>query len=292
MAKELNGLPPLKITLDQALTGLAEFIDQGNELMEVEAGAKFDIRRLDSAFRLWKEKVSIYLGGIFDDNAVKTEFDLASVLVRKLEFSDTYVRWDQETLRGTVLNSTERLLSIQNRLQLRIGTGAKKGDSFPPSPLPNTSQNRSKSRDVFVVHGHDESAKESTARLLEKAGLNAIILHERPDEGKTIIEKLEKHGDVAFAVVLLTPDDVGSCASGNPDLLRPRARQNVVLELGYFIGSLGRANVRALYKGDIEPPSDVSGVLYIPIDSSGAWRIRLLKEIKAAGVPVDIEAAI
>ena len=115
---------------------------------------------------------------------------------------------------------------------------------------------------VFLVHGRDESAREGTARFLEKLGLEAIILHEQPNAGRTIIEKVETFAGVAFAVVLLTPDDVGGIAS-NPPALNPRARQNVILELGYFIGRLGRAHVAALLKGDVEKPSDYDGVVYI-----------------------------
>jgi predicted nucleotide-binding protein len=98
--------------------------------------------------------------------------------------------------------------------------------------------------------------KESVARFLEKLDLRPIILHEQPNKGRTVIEKFEAHSDVGFAVVLLTPDDVGGLAS-SPDKLSRRARQNVILELGYFIGKLGRAKVCALYKEGVEIPSDI-----------------------------------
>lgn len=58
------------------------------------------------------------------------------------------------------------------------------------------------SKKVFIVHGHDNEAKLDVARTLEKAGFEAIILHEQHDNGLTIIQKIEKHTDVAFAVVL------------------------------------------------------------------------------------------
>lgn len=95
------------------------------------------------------------------------------------------------------------------------------------------------SNNVFIVHGHDEQTKESSARFVENLGLNAVILHEQPSEGKTIIEKLEKHTDAACAVILFTPDDVGS-SSSSPEDLQPRARQNVLVELGYMAAKLGR----------------------------------------------------
>jgi predicted nucleotide-binding protein len=141
------------------------------------------------------------------------------------------------------------------------------------------------SQDVFVVHGHDEAAKESVARFIEHLGLKPIILHEQPNAGQTIIEKFEKHADVAFAVVLLTPDDVGASME-SPTVLTPRARQNVVLELGFFFGKLGRSRVCALLKGGVERPSDIDGLLYVPMDDAGAWRAILTREIRAAGLTI------
>lgn len=144
----------------------------------------------------------------------------------------------------------------------------------------------SNSRKVFVVHGHDEGMKSSVARFLEKLDLHPIILHEQPNGGKTIIEKFEANADVAFAVVLISPDDEGN-EKGKRDKLQSRARQNVILELGYFIGRLGRAHVCALQSGDIETPTDVLGVLYVPYDLNGGWKIQLVKEIRAAGISLE-----
>jgi predicted nucleotide-binding protein len=144
---------------------------------------------------------------------------------------------------------------------------------------------------VFLVHGHDESAKESTARFLEKLSLEAIILHEQPNAGRTIIEKVERYAEVAFAVVLLTPDDIGGKQESEP-VLKPRARQNVILELGYFLGRLDRTHVAALIKGDVEKPSDYDGVAYIPMDQAGAWKFELARELKAAGLNVDLNDVI
>ena len=144
---------------------------------------------------------------------------------------------------------------------------------------------------VFVIHGHEESARETAARFLEKVGLEAVVLHEQPNRGRTIIEKFEDHSDVKFAVVLLTPDDVGEARDRKADL-RPRARQNVVFEFGYFVGKLGRGRVCALAKGDIERPSDLDGLLYVPLDDSDGWRMRLLRELKVAGFNVDANRAL
>ena len=139
---------------------------------------------------------------------------------------------------------------------------------------------------VFVVHGHDESARETVARFLERLELQPVILHEQPNQGRTIIEKFEDHADVGFAVVLLTPDDMGGPRGGKPQS-KPRARQNVILELGFFLGKLGRQGVSSLVKGDVETPSDYDGVVYIDLDDAGSWKMKLVQELKAAGFDID-----
>ena len=147
-------------------------------------------------------------------------------------------------------------------------------------------------RAIFLVHGHDGEAKETVARFLEKLELEPIILHEQPNQGRTLIEKFETSSrGVAFAVVLLTPDDLGGAAHASPDL-RPRARQNVILELGYFMGRLGRTRVCALYKGGVELPSDFQGVVYIEFDSAGAWKTKLAQEFIEAKLPIKLEGLI
>ena len=145
--------------------------------------------------------------------------------------------------------------------------------------------------EVFVIHGRDEGAKQTVARFLERLSLKPVILHEQPNEGRTIIEKFEDHAHVGFAVVLLTPDDVGSLKEEKTNL-KSRARQNVIFEFGYFIGKLGRKRVCALVKGDVEKPSDYDGVLYIPLDDSDGWKMRLIRELKTAGFEVDANKAI
>jgi predicted nucleotide-binding protein len=140
--------------------------------------------------------------------------------------------------------------------------------------------------EIFVVHGHDEGAQQSLARFLEKLGLTAVILSEQANRGQTIIEKFKEHADrVAFAVVLLTPDDVGG-KQGGP--MRPRARQNVILELGYFLAKLGSGRTCSLVKPGVENPSDYDGVLYIAMDDAGGWKLQLAREMKTAGLPVDL----
>jgi predicted nucleotide-binding protein len=137
------------------------------------------------------------------------------------------------------------------------------------------------SDEIFIVHGRDSPAKIEVARLIQKAGLTDVILHEQPNQGRTIIEKFEAHGGAAgFAVIVATADDVGGL---DPDHLQPRARQNVIGEMFWFAGRLGRNRVCVLVKGKIEMPSDFAGIGYTEMDDRGAWKAELLRELKAAG---------
>jgi predicted nucleotide-binding protein len=144
---------------------------------------------------------------------------------------------------------------------------------------------------VFLVHGHEEAMIHETARFLERLGLNVIVLREQPNQGRTIIEKFMDYSDVGFAVVLLAGDDRGGTSSTPYEQQKPRARQNVILELGFFLGRLGRKHVCALYQQGVEIPSDYQGVLFLPIDDGGAWRFALAREIRAAGMEIDLNKA-
>ena len=142
------------------------------------------------------------------------------------------------------------------------------------------------SNEIFIVHGHDELAKMELARFIEKIGLKAIILHEQANGGNTIIEKIEEYANtIGFAIILYTACDKGK--SKKEDDLKDRARQNVVFEHGYFVGKLGRNRVIALNKENIETPSDIDGVLYIPMDSNEGWKTKILQELGKAGYNID-----
>jgi len=137
------------------------------------------------------------------------------------------------------------------------------------------------------------AATKAVARVIGKLGLKPIILHEQASEGRTLIEKFEDHAEVGFAVVLLTGDDRGGRIriDADPATYQPRARQNVVLELGYFLGKLKRQRVCVLYEEGVEMPSDYNGVVYVPLDPGGAWRLRLAKEIKVVKPGIDLNLA-
>jgi predicted nucleotide-binding protein len=142
---------------------------------------------------------------------------------------------------------------------------------------------------VFIVHGHNNEIKETLARTLEQWELKPIILHERADKGKTIIEKFEDNAsDVNFAIILLTADDEGKAKK--EDNYKYRARQNVIFEMGYFIGKLGRERVILLLENGVEKPSDLDGIVYKPIHDD--WKYRLFTELKAAGCNINAEKLI
>ena len=136
---------------------------------------------------------------------------------------------------------------------------------------------------VFVAHGRDTGAKDTVVRFLNGLQLDPIVLQELPGRGRTITEKFEDHASEAgFAIVLFTPDDMGSLAreGSGPE---PRARQNVIFELGFFVGKLGRNKVSVLYKGEVKLPSDYVGVEYIPFDDAEGWKLKLIGELQSAG---------
>jgi predicted nucleotide-binding protein len=181
----------------------------------------------------------------------------------------------------TQLTRLEGLVELlETELQLR-------GSSAITRPEPAATGHR-----LFLVHGHDQAVLQEVARFLERLDQDIIILREQPNKGRTIIEKFEDYSDVGFAVILLTSDDRGGSASATLEEQRPRARQNVILELGYFLGRLGRSRVCALYREGVEIPSDYSGVLYLKLDPEGGWRLQLAKELRAAGLPVDMNKAL
>jgi len=249
-----------------------QLVSRGRRLLR-----QHDPTRADSKFHHWDAAVARWLDENLPGTGVSAEWGSLgnSPLVVGSCYDDSSTAWS--TFREVVqtrLKWLARVPRIQNyqREQADLDN--------------NTAQMPSDK--VFVVHGRDETARETVARFLEKLGLTAVVLHEQPNSGRTIIEKFEDYSEVTFAVVLLTPDDVGGLGGAPPEGLLPRARQNVILELGYFLGKLGRPRVCALYEDGVDIPSDYAGVLFIPMDSAGAWKLQLAKEMKVVGLPVDM----
>ncbi len=203
--------------------------------------------------------------------------------VRGLELAASFLE--------SMIKKVEEYWEDENQIMSSRTTGKKQKDGKQTLKSSGAQKNDSPSSNkVFVIHGRDEGTRERVARFLEKLGLKPVILHEQPNEGRTIIEKFEDYADVGFAVTLLTPDDAGSL-QGDKNSLKPRARQNVIFELGFFIGRLGRKGVCALTKGDVEIPSDYAGVVYIPLDDFDGWKQKLFQELKIAGFELDADRA-
>lgn len=271
----MAGRPPhtaLLITHEGARQLLQERIDQAAAINPGHITSEDDLREAEERERKWRVYNRELLSRMFTSDEYARDYDLSKISPDRRDknlFNITL------RLRESVKKQVARLESIIERLELTAEASVDRaGAAVPP-------QDRSK---VFVVHGHDEGAREAVARFIQAFGLQPIILHERANEGRTVIEKVEVHGDVGFAVVLLTPDDEGCEKGGTPG---PRARQNVVLELGYFVGRLGRNRVCALKRGELEIPSDFGGVVYEPFDAAGGWKQKLGRELEAAGYEID-----
>jgi predicted nucleotide-binding protein len=264
----------LLISQEEAQKLLQDRIEKGHQIRRIQITSKETLKYANNEYNKWDSYNTELLKKIFNTNERSQSYSLFS----KILIPDTIIKaavYFQENIDRKI----HRLDLIVNMLDL-----TPVAESNPPITLTNME----KFKKIFVVHGHDSEAKIELARTIEKLKLIAVILHEQPNEGKTIIEKFERDASqVSFAVVLLTPDDIGYPKS-NPDSMKPRARQNVILELGFFTGALGRSNVCVLYKGDVEIPSDYMGVTYIPMDDGGAWRFALGKELRQANLTVDL----
>jgi predicted nucleotide-binding protein len=195
--------------------------------------------------------------------------------------------WYENRRRNRLTAKVEKLAAFVSVLELEIevATPIQPANLIPLSSAPHNS-------DIFIVHGHDVHSRDEVSKFLEKLRLRPIILHEQPNKGRTIIEKFTDNTDVGFAVVLLTADDRGGAQADSVKSQKARARQNVIFELGFFVGKLGRNRVCALYQQGVEIPSDYAGVVYIPLDEAGAWRLALARELRSAEYDIDMNRAV
>lgn len=283
MNKRINAnqkvLPSLTVSREEAEKKIEVQIKKGKEIKNLNILDRDGLDRARLKRKKWSKYNTELLSRLFTDSTLADEYNHFGGAVIPMNPS---LEWLIKDFDDHIDESITRLESIVERLELI------------PEPMDyskNNNTNKSKkgisSKKIFIVHGYDEAAKESTSRFLEKLGLTTIILHEQPSAGRTIIEKVEYYSDVTFAVVLLTPDDIAA-PKHKPEDSEARARQNVIFELGYFIGKLGRDKVCALYKKDVAIPTDYLGVLYIEMDAKNGWKLQLAKEIKQAGIEIDL----
>ena len=226
----------------------------------------------------WRRKTEIVLERIFGENSREIKSFWGAYY--RIAIPET----DQESQEFYLRD----LRSAKDALELIIEDEKWLYDQSQSATMQPSRSEPMDTKRVFVVHGHDEAAKQTVARYLERFELEPVILDNQPSQGNTVIGKFENYAEtVGFAVIVGTPDDVGGLA-GELDNLQPRMRQNVVFELGYFTHALGRKGVRVLLKGDIERPSDYDGVIYIPMDDGGGWKLTLGRELIDAGFDVDL----
>ena len=278
---EPTPLPKLVVPRKEAAQRIEELIERGEEISRMEFRIEEDLDLAHSERRIWKDYSILSLKQLFDIPSLAEEFESYSGPISMHPSFSRKVTQFRESMDGHIT----RLDSILNRLELLPELEGK------PTPIIYVDESPSIGNDIFIVHGKDDAAKESVSRFIEQLDLHPIILHEQPSAGRTIIEKFEDYSNVGFAVVLLTPDDIGA-PHDKTEESKPRARQNVIFELGYFIGKLGRNKVCALYKEDVEIPSDFHGVVSIEMDTRDGWKLSLAKEIKQAGIDVDLNKVI
>ena len=268
----------LVVSKDEASEKIQARIDKGQTLRDQPIRSEPELEEARAEYDKWSSYNSTLLSTLFDNSAIADRYDRiyggVFSMDPSLEQQIGYYRKD-------VTDKINRLESILGELELIP-------ERIPDSPsISSPEQTVANGNEVFIVHGHDTAAKIKVARFVEKLVPKVTILDEQPGGGKTIIEKFETYASNAgFAIVLLTPDDVGA-AKDKPDKLKPRARQNVIFEMGYFVKGLGRGRVCAMSTEEVEIPSDLAGIEYIHLDDYDGWKSKLARELKAAGISID-----
>lgn len=267
----------LKIERKKARNQINSRIKKGYGLKNREIVVSDELKKVKRAFYNWSDYNKELLARMFNSKFYLQEYEGKGM---KIFFAKQQTLIEKsEEFHNEVDLKIRKLESIRDRLELIP-------EQLNFSNL--TYEKKTHIGKVFIVHGHDEGMKEAVARVLEKQNLKPIILHEKPNMGRTIIEKFEDHSDVHAAIIILSPDDKGFSCKENSKKSKYRARQNVIFEMGFFIGKLGRDKVFALFKkiDNFDIPSDYTGVLYIPYDES--WQFKLAKELRASGFEVDL----
>jgi len=257
---------------------LAERIKLGQDLLRFEPITDDDLEELQNQYYTWDEFNTTLLRNSFTTAEASRNYT-SIVAIGWADDSPTRYRQIVDSLKG----SLRRLTSVKERLSL-----FEEVPSIKVSPTNTEISLPGEKPAIFLVHGRAEGPKHAVARFVrDLTGTEPIILAEQANLGRTVIEKFEKHASqVSFAIVLATGDDEGRL-KGSSEMM-PRARQNVILELGWFAGRLGRDRVAMLYESNVELPSDMAGVLYAELDSREGWKLRLAKELKATGFSVDM----
>jgi predicted nucleotide-binding protein len=288
----IPGTPPkdpveLCVPPNEAKERLRDRIERGQAIAAITISTQDTYDSCDADYKKWDDFNKEMLRQMFSSDQLATEYDwygggMISLGVPSL--SEKIVK-----LHNRIRERTLRLDSILERIDLYpIHRFAK----ATPSEYSGGQSLGSRSKRVFVVHGHDEISKTNLEVFLHENGFEPVVLHRQADEGMTVIEKIEKHSDVGYAFILLTPDEVAYLAAEKDfeekdRKIELRARPNVIFEFGYFVGKLGRSKVCCLYTGDVSLPSDVSGMIYKKFEKSiEEIGYSILKDLRASGYTI------
>jgi predicted nucleotide-binding protein len=262
-------------------------MELGQAFLSRSIASSEDYDSVDKEYRKWNDFNVALLKQLFTTEDIASEYKAFSgVPVILMGYSETFAQTVQD-LRKRIDGRVHRLDSIIERIKLFPVTGVA-GQSNLSISAPR-SADLTESNKVFVVHGRDDAAKANLEAFLHEIGLEPVVLHRQADEGLTVIEKFEKHSDVRYAFILLTPDEVAYLVSesGRADADRDkelRARPNVIFEWGYFVGKLGRPRVCCISTGDVIVPSDMNGLVTKRYRSSvDEVAYNIIKDLKAAG---------
>ncbi len=253
--------------------------EQKRELLDRQIAEAKDGNPAD--LNLWKETTKVVLRNtVGDAHQLYSSFSAIKYTLSAWSDATPKIAWDAARERG--VRSGIAILEAA-KLEVELSGGV-------TSPEVESEALAAAGQHVFVVHGHDAATLHEVARFLAKAtGNEPHILGEEVSGGRTVIEKFEAIGGGAgYAVVLATADDLGRARTEAVD--QPRARQNVVFELGFFYGLLGRARVGFMYEPGIEIPSDTAGIVRIKLDEGGGWKLQLAREMADAGIGINWEA--
>jgi predicted nucleotide-binding protein len=285
--QQANDQPLLLVPRDQISEELHQRINLGNQILDGSISTQTELEAARSDYYSWDEYNRELLSRRFSTTAFADEYSYVGAFV--VGGYDSLAEKVHD-LHDDVSKSIRRLESLRNRLELIDEAESVRRQTTTPDEVRKVKTGVPES--IFLVHGHDGEAKLAVHGFLrEVTTVPAVILHDEANRGRTLIEKFEQVGHASgFAIAILTADDEGR-AKGESDLRR-RGRQNVVFEFGFFVGFLGRAHTAVLYEEGVDLPSDLDGLVYIPYDARGAWKMLLAKELNAAGIAVDLNRAL
>jgi predicted nucleotide-binding protein len=278
----------LAVPREEARRRLVERIERGQELTKLPIDSEEALEAAAHEYQKWSAFNIELLKQLFTTEALSKEYSWWGIGVIPMGRESLGQRIARH--HESITDKLRRLDSIVERLELYpLAPSVQSTEVAKHAPY----EVSTRSKKVFVVHGHDEVAKTNLEVFLHEIGLEPIVLHRQADEGLTVIEKFEKHADVGYAFILLTPDEVAYLAKEESleDAARrkeKRARPNVIFEFGYFVGRLGRSKVCCIYTGDVALPSDVNGLIYKRFEKSvEEVAYGIMKDLKASGYDVS-----